>query len=83
MKIVINKRTPAHWAPVRAERDRLLAVTDAYMAADRLADDQAETLAQYRRALRDLPQDAVAATDVVWPAPPPFIRELQSATEGR
>lgn len=78
MKLTINKRTMAHWMPLREERDRLLGVTDKYMAPDRLQDSQVEDLKAYRQRLRELPQLYQAATTVEWPAPPPFIHELNT-----
>ncbi|QFU30266.1 phage tail assembly chaperone [Brevundimonas sp. Bb-A] len=75
MKLIVSKRSDHHWAPVRAERDRLLALTDAYLTGDRLDETQTETLKTYRARLRDLPQSQVSAADVVWPDLPPFVKD--------
>jgi hypothetical protein len=59
------------WKQVRAERDRLLSVCDWTQVADApLAADEREAWADYRQALRDVPQDFATPDDVVWPTAP-------------
>jgi hypothetical protein len=64
-------QTERGWAAVRAERDRLLAESDWTQVADApltAADKQA--WADYRQALRDVPQDFGSPDEVVWPDAP-------------
>ena len=56
------------WAEVRAERDRLLAACDWTQVADAPVD--AQVWADYRQALRDVPQDFGDPAEVVWPEVP-------------
>ena len=56
------------WAQVRAERDRLLAACDWTQVADAPVD--AQVWADYRQALRDVPQDFASPDEVVFPAVP-------------
>ena len=56
------------WAQVRVERDRLLAASDWTQVADAPVD--AEVWADYRQALRDVPQDFASPDEVVFPAVP-------------
>lgn len=56
------------WAPVRAERDRLLAGSDWTQVADAPVD--AAAWAVYRQQLRDIPETFASPDDVVWPAVP-------------
>ena len=56
------------WAEVRRERDRLLDASDWTQAPDAPVDAQA--WADYRQALRDIPQDFASPDDVVWPEQP-------------
>jgi len=59
------------WGQVRAERDRLLAASDWTQVADApLTADEREAWADYRQALRDVPQDFDSPDDVVWPETP-------------
>ena len=55
-------------AQVRGERDRLLAETDWTQVADAPVDAQA--YAEYRQALRDVPQQSGFPGDIDWPAKP-------------
>ena len=52
---------------LRAERDRLIAVTDWWATSDRTMTD-AQTA--YRQALRDITENAASLEDVVWPIKP-------------
>lgn len=56
------------WAAVRAERDALLAACDWTQVADAPVD--AQVWADYRQALRDVPQDFASPDEVVFPAVP-------------
>ena len=56
------------WAQVRVERDALLAACDWTQVADAPVD--AEVWADYRQALRDVPQDFASPDEVVFPAVP-------------
>lgn len=76
--MALNKRQPVHWAPVRAERDRRLDITDKYVAPDRGTDEQREQVFAYRKALRDITDQTPNAEQVVWPDAPPFIKELKN-----
>jgi hypothetical protein len=59
------------WKAVRAERDRLLSVCDWTQVADApLTADDRQAWADYRQALRDVPQDFDSPDDVVWPETP-------------
>ena len=60
---------PPTWDLVRAQRDRLLRDSDHTQLMD---SPQAlrPQWAQYRQALRDLPQTFAQPGDVVWPTPP-------------
>ena len=55
-------------AQVRGERDRLLAETDWTQVADAPVDAQA--YADYRQALRDVPQQSGFPGDIDWPSKP-------------
>lgn len=70
-------------AAIRAKRDRLLAATDAMVAAPDypLTDEERARLITWRAALRDFPAEIASflplpAVEVVWPARPSFIGEL-------
>jgi hypothetical protein len=56
------------WERLRLQRDRLLAATDHRMVAD--APWNVEPWADYRQALRDLPEATTDPSEVVWPEPP-------------
>lgn len=56
------------WAAVRAERDRLLTACDWTQVADAPVDAQA--WADYRQALRDIPQTQDDPDSIVWPETP-------------
>ena len=56
------------WAEIRRRRNRLLADCD-YTGAEDWPGDKA-AWAQYRQALRDLPQTCATPGAVVWPTPP-------------
>ena len=59
------------WAQVRAERDRLLSECDWTQVADApLTASEKEAWADYRQALRDIPQTQDDPDDIVWPEVP-------------
>jgi len=59
------------WGRVRAERDRLLTDSDWTQVADApLTASEKQAWADYRQALRDVPQDFPTPDDVVWPEAP-------------
>jgi hypothetical protein len=58
---------------VRAQRDSLLYASDIHALADRwesMTTQQQQAWAQYRQALRDVPEQAGFPQTVVWPTPP-------------
>jgi len=58
-------------AQVRGERDRLIAETDHLVMPDYpLTDSERTAIADYRQALRDVPQQTGFPTDVDWPTKP-------------
>ncbi|WP_367880641.1 tail fiber assembly protein [Pseudomonas sp. CVAP len=65
----------AEWASIRTRRNQLLAVTDATQAVDSpLSEAQRSEVANYRQALRDVPQGVGDPFVVVWPEPPAFLK---------
>jgi hypothetical protein len=59
------------WKALRSERDRLLAACDWTQVADApLTASDKQAWADYRQALRDVPQDFDSPDDVVWPEAP-------------
>ncbi|HEY7823189.1 MAG TPA: tail fiber assembly protein [Acidimicrobiia bacterium] len=59
------------WDRIRAERDRLLTGCDWTQIADAPVDATAkQAWADYRQALRDVPQDFATPEEVVWPEAP-------------
>ena len=64
-------RDARKWAQVRAERDRLLAACDWTQVADApLTATEKEAWADYRQALRDIPQTQDDPDSIVWPERP-------------
>ena len=64
-------RDARKWAAVRAERDRRLSECDWKQVADApLTATEKQAWADYRQALRDVPQDFDSPDDVVWPETP-------------
>ena len=56
------------WDLIRAERDRRIAATDYTQMPDApLTAEQRQAFAEYRQALRDIPQDHDSPDAVVWP----------------
>lgn len=75
MKISLTKNTPEEWAKLRAKRDELLRITDAYVLPDRGSQQQRDEVMRYRAALRDLTKTAKSPAYVVFPDAPTFIKE--------
>lgn len=76
VELIPEKTVEEIAAEVRAKRDGLIAQTDYLMTPDYPID--AESLAavkEYRRALRDVPQQEGFPTDVVWPELPAVMKE--------
>jgi hypothetical protein len=64
-------RDAGKWDSIRDERDRLLGASDWTQVADApLTADEKTAWADYRQALRDVPQDFDSPDDVVWPEVP-------------
>jgi len=62
---------PLTWGDIRAKRDRLLAACDWTQVADApLTATEKQAWADYRQALRDIPQTFDSPDDVVWPETP-------------
>lgn len=63
------------WAAVRARRDQLLRSTDFTQLPDYpAADAQRTEVAAYRKALRDIPEQASEPSKLVWPELPTFLK---------
>lgn len=59
------------WAQIRMKRDDLMAATDWTQISDSpLSAEKKAEFAEYRQALRDLPQSMVNPDDLVWPLKP-------------
>ncbi|HEY7822372.1 MAG TPA: tail fiber assembly protein [Acidimicrobiia bacterium] len=64
-------RDAAAWDRVRAERDARLAACDWTQVADApLTDGERAAWAEYRQALRDVPQSQDDPDNIVWPEQP-------------
>jgi hypothetical protein len=62
---------PLTWDDVRAERDSLLSASDWTQVTDApLTASEKAAWADYRQALRDVPQDFDSPNDVIWPEAP-------------
>ena len=59
------------WSQLRTERNRLLQQSDWTALSDaHLSQDKKDAWADYRQALRDLPENATDPTQVTWPVSP-------------
>ncbi|WDD98373.1 tail fiber assembly protein [Thalassomonas actiniarum] len=59
------------WTRIRTKRDALMAATDWTQIADSpLSAEKKAEFAQYRQALRDLPQSTANPDDIAWPLKP-------------
>ncbi len=63
------------WAAIRARRDQLLRNTDFTQLLDYPASDsQRVEAADYRKALRDIPEQFSDPSQLVWPLLPAFLK---------
>lgn len=62
-----NKTSEEKAADIRSERDRLLEETDHYALSDVT---MSQDMADYRQALRDIPQQEGFPNNIVWPTKP-------------
>jgi len=63
------------WACIRVRRDQLLSETDYTQVQDSpLDEEQRIQVANYRRALRDVPQNVGDPFIVAWPEKPAFLK---------
>ncbi|MCM2362973.1 MULTISPECIES: tail fiber assembly protein [Pseudomonas] len=63
------------WAAIRARRDQFLRATDFTQLPDHPATDaQRAEVAAYRKALRDIPEQASEPSKLVWPELPTFLK---------
>lgn len=68
-----ERLTPVQWSSLRTERNARLAQSDIYVTMDRwfaYTEAQQQAWAQYRQALRDLPQITADPFNPVWPEKP-------------
>ena len=67
----IEKKTQAAWSQLRTERNARLAASDYTQLQDaHLSAEKKSAWADYRQALRDLPENATDPTQVTWPVSP-------------
>lgn len=67
----LEKIRPASWDSIRAQRNQLLTQSDWTQLADApLTQEQKNTWAAYRQALRDVPSSFATPEEVVWPTTP-------------
>lgn len=67
------------WREIRAKRNELLSATDWTQLVDTPFEGEAlESIATYRQALRDVPQDFTEADDVEFPAEPEELINLRN-----
>ena len=67
----IQKKTQAAWSALRAQRNSLLVASDYTQLQDaHLSAEKKSAWADYRQALRDLPENATDPTQVTWPVSP-------------
>jgi hypothetical protein len=64
------ERVTDKWKAVRSERARLLSACDWTQLPDALNEEKRKEWAEYRQALRNMPQEFEKAEDVVFPIPP-------------
>ena len=65
----------SQWAAVRTLRDQLLQKTDRTQLPDfPIADAQRVEVANYRQALRDIPEQGADPHAVEWPEKPAFLK---------
>lgn len=65
----------SQWAAIRALRDQLLQKTDRTQLPDfPITDAQRVEVANYRQALRDIPEQGIDPHAVEWPIKPAFLK---------
>ncbi|MCE6979665.1 hypothetical protein EI534_20250 [Pseudomonas frederiksbergensis] len=63
------------WAAIRTRRDQLLRATDFTQLPDYpITDAQRVQVTAYRKALRDIPEQAEHPFELVWPELPAFVK---------
>lgn len=63
------------WAAIRSRRDQLLRETDFTQLPDCPASDvQRAEVTAYRKALRDIPEQATQPSMIVWPVLPAYLK---------
>lgn len=71
MDLSIVESTESKWREVRRVRDELIRRTDwTQMADSPISAEDKEKVAEYRQALRDIPQNISNPDEVVFPKPP-------------
>ena len=67
----VAQKTQAAWSQLRTERNARLAASDYTQLQDaHLSAEKKSAWADYRQALRDLPENATDPTQVTWPVSP-------------
>jgi hypothetical protein len=73
-EIAVNreKKRQLDWIPFREQRDQLLRESDWTQISDYalISEEEKALWAEYRQALRDLPETYPNSDDIVWPTPP-------------
>lgn len=70
---VFSRNLDIDWEPIRVQREKLLLESDLYVLPDRwslMTSEDQTAWAEYRQALRDLPQSYEDPDDVIWPISP-------------
>ncbi|WP_298770403.1 tail fiber assembly protein [uncultured Shewanella sp.] len=71
MELNIDELSILAWASIRTRRDQLIIATDFTQLSDNpLGNDKKLAFAEYRQALRDIPQNNSSPDSVVWPIKP-------------
>jgi len=69
----VEEKTAMQWDSIRSKRNILLQESDVFVVSDRWEQMSSETKkawSEYRKALRDLPQNVTNSFDVIWPIQP-------------
>jgi uncharacterized protein with HEPN domain len=71
MNLHLQESLATKWREVRRMRDVLIAKTDYTQVSDSpFSDEKKAEFAEYRQALRDLPQSTDNPDEIVWPVKP-------------